>query len=1273
MNKRTNSLCYALIIGLCSVFAVFFFTKRIQADVVLPSEYYFVIDGQNKKTGTDYELKRENAIMQVSAGQSWDPGTTVEWISSETDVIEIDNSVSSQYGSNYVRLVRNGPGYSTITAVIKYGTYSYSISCLVKVDLKIDYSNTETQPAKTTNDRIMKLDSVGQQKRIYLKYVDYESEGSITPVTGSAILASAVTWSSDNESVATVDENGLVTAVGGGKATITATTNTVSASDKALSAKLDVVVAPEFSITFTDSSNNTVTGKSYGSDKNQNAILKGVPSNFVIESNATLAKNLKWEVIDCSTGKKIAEGKSSKMNYSVSEISGNVTFTGVKAGTYKIYAFANSSYNSSTNAPYAYLKIIVPIDISDINLVMNVGDSYSLIDNTNITGVGFFGSPTYIVGSQNDVLFDTSSYVIKARKEGKVTFQLMYNSSLNLFDSDYIVPVITVNVTVIDGIALSATNATIYTKGTLLLTALVTNPSESIEWSSDNPSVATVENGLVTGLKAGTATITASQTVKGVVKKASCIVTVQPTVTKIEVTPSTKILNIGDFATLHAEVTPSNLSNVTLQWKSSDEKVVKIVEANPLTATIQGLAGGNAVISAINQDNVVVGYCHVSVKQAVSSITLSETSAVLQSGQKSFQIRAIVYPENAYDKTIIWTSTDNSVAKVNDNGLVTIVKPGKATIIATSKDNPAVTAMCNITVEVPVSSVSLDEKNKTMYVGDKARLSYLLQPSDASNNTVTWTSTNPSVASVDGNGLVKAKSVGTAVIIIKTSDGSMSDYCTITVKQTASSIKLDVSKLQLKVGEYYYIKAETVPKNATDVDLTWESSDTKVATVDSDGKVMAKSQGTAFITAKLKTGGMAYCEVTVRQPVTGVMLNFTDKTIYTGGSFELSASVIPSSATNLDVTWKSSNEKVATVSKKGEVKGLTGGTAIITCTTVDGGYTASCVVLVKEAVTNITLNHDSYNLGLGKSFNLVATVTSENATNQHVIWVSSDENVAVVNDKGKVTGVKLGYATITAVAEDGSGAEASCEIRVVKPVESVTLNKTYMTLYVGDSASLKATVKPQKATIKSLIWTSSDTSVAIVDDDGVVTALKAGNVTITAKAQDSSGKKATCTLYVFDRVPSTGITLQDKKITLVQGESKIINVVLTPTNSTDGVTWSTDNAAVASVDKKTGKITAKGTGTAYVTAMTDTGKTATVEVTVIGLNITELTLEQYTTYPNQLVVEGATGQVVWSIDNPAVAEVRNGYVSSRAVGKATITATVNGKKLKCKLTVVKIK
>ena len=265
---------------------------------------------------------------------------------------------------------------------------------------------------------------------------------------------------------------------------------------------------------------------------------------------------------------------------------------------------------------------------------------------------------------------------------------------------------------------------------------------------------------------------------------------------------------------------------------------------------------------------------------------------------------------------IRWKSTDTSKARVDDNGIVTLLKPGAVSIIATSDDNPNVTAICNIDIQVPVTSIALDESKKTMYVGQQERLSYVVLPLDASNKAVTWTSTHPNIVSVDSTGRVTAKSVGTAVIILRSLDGGFSKYCTIEVKRVATGVKFDVTKLELEAGEYYYIKATATPNDSTDKELIWESSDTKVAIVDDNGKVTAKSAGTATIMARTEAGGIAFCKVTVTQPVTGILLNFSEKTIYIGEEFKLKVSVSPSEASKLGVTWKSSNTKVATVKTK---------------------------------------------------------------------------------------------------------------------------------------------------------------------------------------------------------------------------------------------------------------------------------------------------------------------------------------------------------------------
>lgn len=1262
MNK-TKKIGFTFVFSLLLAIAILNFNGTSAESSTLPDYKFLFNGGVPKDPGAEFELTREEALLNVTA-QGWAETTTVEWISSEPGVVTLEPTSSP---TNYVKMVRKGPGYATITAIIKQGTFTNTISCSVKVNLEFDKQKTGLVTATTTKKEILVLTAENEVKPIFIKYVNYLPDGSAEPASGGAISSTAVIWESDDDTVATISTDGKVKAIGAGSTTITASSNTMSSQDKPMKIELQVVVKPEFELDY-----GLSTGPVHSSD-DLTSIAAGVPSDFVIQSTAERASNLTWEVYDYSTKKKIPVGTSSKMTYAVSDISKTVAFTNVKAGTYEIYAFANEKFNTNTNIPYAYMKVIVPINIGNQTtpkIVMTVGDSYSIVDNSNIPAAGIFN---YVSENDNIASVDPNTGIITAhsKSDGVIEIHLSYRPQFGLYDGT--TPInITLEVTVIDGISLSASSETIFTKGSLLLRAIVTDPTYPITWKSSDSGIASVEGGLVTGVKPGIATITASQTIKGVLKKATCKITVQQSVATITVDPDEITLPIGGYTTLHATITPKDLSGVTLKWKSSDESIVKVVEASALTTTIQGVAGGHAVISAINQDNVVVGYCHVNVQQPATSVVLSESDITVDLSAKRLQLRATVYPENALNKDVVWSSTDDSKAKVDANGLVTLLKPGTVSIIATSDDNAKAKAICNITIQIPTVSISLDETSKVMYVGQSARLSYLIVPSNASNNVVSWTSTNPSVVAVDSTGKVSAKSVGTSVIILKTMDGGYSVYCTITVKRVASGVKFDESELNLKTGETYYIKSTLTPKDSTDTVLTWTSSDAKVAVVDNKGKVVAKAAGTTIIMAKTESGGVAYCKVTVTQAVDGLLLNFTEKTVFIGDEFKLKVSISPSEATLLSVTWKSSNTKVATVSEEGVISGLKGGVTVITCTTVDGGFSATCVVTVREAVTTIKLDHETYSLGVKKTAILKADVISESATNQKVYWSSSNEKVATVNQKGKVTGLSVGYTTITVTALDGSDVEDTCEVRVVTPVSSITVDKTYLAMLVGDTKDIDVTIRPSKATYKSAKWTSSDTNVAMVDEDGVVTALKAGSATITAEAKDNSGKKAITYVAVRDRLPSTGITLMDKKLVMVSGEDKIVEARLNPVESTDSFTWSTDNSAIARVDKKTGKITARATGTANISVMTDSGKTAMIEVTVIGLNITELVLQQYTTYEYPLVVEGATSTVRWSIDNPQVAVVSNGVVSSRATGTATITATVNGRKLTCKLKVVKI-
>ena len=267
--------------------------------------------------------------------------------------------------------------------------------------------------------------------------------------------------------------------------------------------------------------------------------------------------------------------------------------------------------------------------------------------------------------------------------------------------------------------------------------------------------------------------------------------------------------------------------------------------------------------------------------------------------------------------------------------------------------------------------------------------------------------------------------------------------------------------------------------------------------------------------------------------VTSINLNTTSATLTVGETQQLTATISPSNATNKSVTWSTSNSSVATVSSSGLVTAKGEGSATITCKADDGsGKYATCSITVKNSVvyvTSISLSASSATLEVGDTKQLTATVSPSNATNKSVTWSTSKSSVATVSSSGLVTAKGEGSATITCKADDGSGKYATCSITVknsVVYVTSISLNASSATLEVGDSKQLTATVSPSNASNKSVTWSTSKSSVATVSSSGLVTAKGEGSATITCKADDGSGKYATCSITV-KAVSEEGIKIDE--------------------------------------------------------------------------------------------------------------------------------------------------
>ena len=321
-------------------------------------------------------------------------------------------------------------------------------------------------------------------------------------------------------------------------------------------------------------------------------------------------------------------------------------------------------------------------------------------------------------------------------------------------------------------------------------------------------------------------------------------------------------------------------------------------------------------------------------------------------------------------------------------------------------------------------------------------------------------------------------------------------------------------------------------------------------------------------------------------------------TIKTGNWYYGAYAVVNSSSNcNADVEWYSDKPSVATVNaSSGYIYAKAQGTAkIYARSKVDSSKKDYITVTVTSGticVDSVALNRSSISLEKGDKFTLSATVCPTNASNRNVSWSSSNTAVATVSG-GTVNAIGAGSATITARAKDGSGEYDTCYVKVTEDilVTSVSVSPSSKTMNLGNSAYLYETVCPTNATNKCVKWSSNRTSVATVNPDtGLVIARGAGTATITATAQDGSGKKGYCTIKVNGTVYVSDITLSRNDITLYKGNTYDLNAEVCPTNANNRtVRWYSYNSGIASINTYSGLVTAKSAGETTVYAIAQDG------------------------------------------------------------------------------------
>ena len=403
-----------------------------------------------------------------------------------------------------------------------------------------------------------------------------------------------------------------------------------------------------------------------------------------------------------------------------------------------------------------------------------------------------------------------------------------------------------------------------------------------------------------------------------------------------------------------------------------------------------------------------------------------------------------------------------------------------------------------------VDAVSIDK-------GAKKTLKLKWKGKTLKASSAKWKSSDKSIVTVSKEGKIKGVAKGVATI-------------TATYKKRTAAVRVVVTEPVTKVTMTPAVKyieeltqqqftAEAFPAEADYPALTWKSSNPAIATVDESGLVSALVPGTATITASAVNGKYAAVKLQVIRPAQEMTLPEAVR-VNIKKTKTLKPAFVPADTSLKSCTWTTSDKSIATVSKKGVVTGKGVGTCVITATS-HNGIESQCTVTVVRPVTSLKMSKKELTLSLNHTGKLKAKISPSNATIKTLAWTSSDPSVVTVDENGNLQALKKGTATIRAKAYNGKSCKCKVTVKEFKPT-SLNFSHLFVTLNPGDTFQSTPSIKPSNTSNKQVIYSSSNTDVATVDENGLVTAVGVGRATITGKCAAKSKVKNTYEISVIE-------------------------------------------------------------------------------------------------------------------------------------------------------------
>lgn len=717
-------------------------------------------------------------------------------------------------------------------------------------------------------------------------------------------------------------------------------------------------------------------------------------------------------------------------------------------------------------------------------------------------------------------------------------------------------------------------------------------------WTSSAPAIAAVDDaGVVTGVGLGTSIITAA--IDGIEGTASVDI-VAPPLASMTVEPSTVSLQVGQQRRLTAigqrpDGTP--VPGLPVAWRSANTAVATVDDTGLVTGvgegTVQIEAGFGGVLGAATVAVSPIPAGSIEVTPEQPSILVNDT----------LRLTAVVRDAdgNVIDRTPDWSSTAASIATVSTSGLVRGRASGFAYVIATL-DGVRDSALVRV-AERPVAAVVVTPGETTLQADETVQLTAQVIADDGSQQSrdISWSSSDTQVATVNGSGLVTARSSGVA--IIRATAGGVTGTAVVTVDPPPiTRLEMRPSSLDLQLGQTGQLTVVGFTADGTEVPnpgATWRSTNTAVATV-SGGTVTAVAGGTATIIASAQ-GLEVAASVTVSANVpASIDIDQGNFSFTVGETRTLTATVRNAIGQEIDVpvSWSTRNGAIAAVNPTGVVTGTGVGSTYIVAS-VNTLRDSVQVTVAQSPITSIRVQPATLNIEDGASAQLTVVGIRQNGTEVPGLpasgWTSSNTNVATVNGSGVVTGRGTGSAQVSAEWEDF---EASATVNVTSDdPASISIDGGDFSLQVGASRQLTATVRNDAGSPvdASVSWSSKSGSIASVSGSGRVDAKAPGGTYIVA----ATGVLRDSVEVTVTPSPAALVTVEPLAATIEEDESVTLRATVYDASGNvidRTVAWSTNQTNIVSVNQN-GRVTGKREGVAFVTASVD-GRSATAAITV---------------------------------------------------------------------------